>query len=128
MNLNFNSMVLMIKDKGMKGLFMADADANAELNFAHLDRQIPADILKVSHHGSRQSCYDVLLDRVSPETAVISCGYNNWFNLPSKACLQRLKDHHIPVYRTDLDGEIIVREVNGKREITQGLNIRDKGD
>lgn len=128
MNLNFNSMVLMIKDKGMKGLFMADADANAELNLAHLDRQIPADILKVSHHGSRQSCYDVLLDRVSPETAVISCGYNNWFNLPSKACLQRLKDHHIPVYRTDLDGEIIVREVNGKREITQGLNIRDKGD
>jgi len=66
------------------------------------------DVLKVPHHGSTISLSDALLDRLTPEEAVISCGLNNRYGHPKPVTLQFLEKHHILYKRTDLDGPILI--------------------
>jgi competence protein ComEC len=103
---NLLSIVLKVSDNDICGLFMADADGFGEIKVCRLGENLSADVLKVSHHGSRRSCKNMLLDKVKPKIAVISCGYANRYNLPNKDMVKRLKSRGIKVYRTDLDGEI----------------------
>jgi len=105
---NLQSIVLMVSDKDMKGLFMADADGFGEIRISRLDQDLSADVLKVAHHGSKNSCYAMLLDRVKPQVAVISCGYDNRYNFPNKEAVARLNDHGVEIFRTDVQGEIVV--------------------
>ncbi|MCD6569392.1 MAG: DNA internalization-related competence protein ComEC/Rec2 [Deltaproteobacteria bacterium] len=109
MNLNLYSIVLRIGNNDMKGLFMADAEGMAELSLSHLGRSISADVLKVAHHGAARSCQEVFLSKVKPSIAVISCGYKNRYHVPSPAVLQRLGGNNIKAFRTDMDGEIMIR-------------------
>ncbi|MCL2654772.1 MAG: DNA internalization-related competence protein ComEC/Rec2 [Coriobacteriia bacterium] len=66
------------------------------------------DVLKAPHHGSAISLSDVLLNRLTPEEAVISCGLNNRYGHPKPVTLQFLQKHNIPYKRTDLDGAVVV--------------------
>ncbi|MBN2297682.1 MAG: DNA internalization-related competence protein ComEC/Rec2 [Deltaproteobacteria bacterium] len=112
MDQNLHSIVLKVSDKEMGGLFMADADGFGEIRISRLDQDLSADVLKVAHHGSRNSCYTMLLDRVKPQVAVILCGYDNRYNLPDKETLARLKDHEVEIFRTDIHGETMVYSEN----------------
>jgi competence protein ComEC len=103
---NLLAIVLRVSDNDICGLFMADADGLGEINICRLEEDLSADVLKVSHHGSRRSCTNMLLDKVNPKIAVVSCGYSNRYNLPNKDIINRLENRGIKVYRTDLDGEI----------------------
>ncbi len=105
---NLQSIVLMVSDKDMKGLFMADADGFGEIRISRISRDLSADVLKVAHHGSKNSCYAMLLDRVKPQVAVISCGYGNRYDFPNKEAIARLSDHGIQIFHTDVHGEIVV--------------------
>lgn len=105
---NLLSIVVRIDDGNMSGLFMADADGYGEIMLSRLKEDLSADVLKVAHHGSKRSCTNMLLDRVNPEIAVISCGYENPYRLPNRDIINRLKKRAIQVYRTDLHGEISV--------------------
>jgi len=49
------------------------------------------DILKVAHHGSRNSTSEEFLSYVRPRIAVISCGKDNRYGHPHKELLERLK-------------------------------------
>ena len=49
------------------------------------------------------------LRRVSPEAAVISAASINKYARPHPALLDRLEQLGIPVYRTDLDGSVVLR-------------------
>ena len=71
------------------------------------------EVLVVSHHGSRYSSNQQFLERVSPETAVISVGDNSYGH-PSDAVLARLADLGIDVYRTDLQGNILLTVHKGE--------------
>jgi len=66
---------------------------------------LPADILKVSHHGSRYSTSSAFLDRLTPREAVISVGKNSYGH-PSPDVLKRLEERNIIIHRTDRDGDI----------------------
>jgi len=105
---NLLSIVVRIDDGNMSGLFMADADGYGEIMLSRLEQDLSADVLKVAHHGSKKSCTNMLLDRVNPDIAVISCGYENPYRLPNRDIINRLKKRGIQVYRTDLHGEISV--------------------
>jgi competence protein ComEC len=61
---NLQSLVIRIVDDTMKGLFMADAAGLGEIRLSRLDQDITADVLKVAHHGTRNSCMDMFLDKV----------------------------------------------------------------
>lgn len=71
------------------------------------------EVLVVSHHGSRYSSNQQFLESVSPETAVISVGDNSYGH-PSDAVLARLADLGIDVYRTDLQGNILLTVHKGE--------------
>ncbi len=65
-------------------------------------------LLVVGHHGSKYAASQLLLDAVTPETAVISVGENRYGH-PAAEPLQRLDGAGISMYRTDRDGTVTFR-------------------
>lgn len=64
------------------------------------------DILKVSHHGSKNSSSDTFLQQVRPSLAIISCGRDNRYGHPHKELLERIKNVNSSILRTDREGAI----------------------
>ena len=67
----------------------------------------PAQILKVSHHGSNSSSSAAFLSALKPEYAAISCAPLNDYGHPAQKCLERLTKAECSIYRTDIDGTVI---------------------
>lgn len=65
-------------------------------------------IIKIPHHGSRYGISERFLRLAHPTLTVISVGKGNSYGHPSKKLLDLLEALHIPVKRTDRDGDIIV--------------------
>ena len=65
-------------------------------------------ILKCPHHGSRYSSSYELLEGFKPDITIISCGKNNMYGHPHKETLERLKEADCRIYRTDLQGCVII--------------------
>ena len=64
--------------------------------------------LEVPHHGSKYGLYPDSLDLALIRHAVISVGKKNTYGHPSREALDILKAKKIPVWRTDLQGELVV--------------------
>lgn len=77
-----------------------------------------AEILKVGHHGSRTSSSPTFLAKVKPEVAVIMAGAKNSYGHPHKETLDKFEQSKTKVYRTDLDGTIVVTTDGKKYEVT----------
>jgi competence protein ComEC len=96
---------------------------------------VAADLLKVPHHGAATSSGDCFLDAVRPRVAVISVGAGNRYGHPSGEALSRLSAGGTIVFRTDLDGAVVVdfgrstrvRAVASGREVILGA-LRTAGD
>lgn len=69
-------------------------------------RQVHADVLKIGHHGSKNSSMPEFLAAVAPQIAIISAGEQNPYGHPSPELLERLKESGARVLRTDRDGAI----------------------
>ena len=69
-------------------------------------RYSPADILKVSHHGAKESSTLGFLQRTNPQVAIISAGEGNPYGHPDAGTLRRLEKVGANVLRTDLLGSI----------------------
>ncbi len=67
------------------------------------------EVLIVGHHGSRYSTCQSLLEKTSPEIAIISVGADNLYGHPAQETLERLQAAGCVIYRTDTDGIIIYR-------------------
>jgi competence protein ComEC len=74
----------------------------------------PTEVLKVAHHGSKTSSTEAFLDAVQPEFAVISVGLDNSYGHPHPDVIERLREHHAAIFRTDQDGLISIRS-DGRR-------------
>lgn len=92
-------------------LFMGDAEKGVEEILAG---DIRAEILKVGHHGSRSSSSAEFLARVQPEVAIISVGERNRYGHPHDEALARLEELGVGIYRTDIEGSIVVK-TNGRQ-------------
>jgi competence protein ComEC len=75
-------------------------------------------VLKAAHHGSATSSSDRFLDALEPSVALISCGRQNRFGHPAAAVVARYRDRKVAVFRTDEDGEIIMRTDGKLVEVT----------
>ncbi|MBQ0084649.1 MAG: hypothetical protein KBS65_00215, partial [Prevotella sp.] len=90
---------------------MVTGDLTTEDEAKILDRYrgkdtLQCDVLKVGHHGSKTSSSDEFLDAVNPRIAVISVGAHNSYGHPNQEILDRLQNHGIAVYRTDINGAV----------------------
>jgi competence protein ComEC len=109
-NLNENSTVVRAEIGEVSILLTGDIEREAEriLTETMADR-IDVAILQAGHHGSNTSSQDYFLDVSTPELAVISAGLDNQYGHPHTEVMQRLRERNIQVYRTDVDGTVIIQ-------------------
>lgn len=72
------------------------------------------EVLVAGHHGSKYSTSEALLSAVTPEAAVISVGADNRYGHPARETLQRLSEAGAEIYRTDLQGTVLIRANTGE--------------
>jgi len=70
------------------------------------------DVLKVSHHGSKNGTSDELLNILKPQIAVISVGAKNKFGHPTKEVLDKLEKRKIQIKRTDQEESVTITELD----------------
>ena len=98
-------------------LFTGDIEEIAETKLVQMfegTNTLKSDILKVAHHGSKTSSTEKFLKLVSPKIALIGVGEDNNFGHPNTMVLERLSEYTNLIYRTDLNGEIMIT-TNGKK-------------
>jgi competence protein ComEC len=105
-NENESSAIMKITDNGKSVVFTGDATEEEEI--AAAAASIKADVLKVSHHGSKTSSSYEFLQAVHPGLAVISVGADNKFGHPAPETLEKLQAIGAKVLRTDQAGNIKV--------------------
>lgn len=84
-------------------IFMAGnitADVEKRLVWQRILKEL-VDVLKVSHHGSKEASSEELLEILKPKLAVLSVGSKNKFGHPTKEILERLKKWGVEILRTD---------------------------
>lgn len=104
-DINNNSLVLHLKMGEVSFLFTGDLEAAGEEFMLQYNRVSPATILKVGHHGARNSSGGDFLKQVGPSLAVISAGPSSSGH-PHRETLERLKQVGTKIYRTDVDGAV----------------------
>lgn len=87
-------------------LFTGDAEVDLEERMVASGYDLSATVLKVAHHGSKTSTSPAFLRTVSPQYAVISCGYNDYGH-PNGEVIARLSEADVEIYRTDVYGDIV---------------------
>jgi Predicted hydrolase (metallo-beta-lactamase superfamily) len=107
-NLNNYSAVIKITYGNSKFLFMGDTEKLSEKEILNKNYDISCDVLKLGHHGSSSSSSKAFLDKTAPKIAIVSCGKNNDYGHPHKETLEEMKKRNVQVYRTDIDGSIVL--------------------
>lgn len=89
-------------------LFTGDLE-QGELDLIEAYPNLPVDVLKAGHHGSKGSSYPEFLDHIGAKIALVSAGENNRYKHPHQETLDRFDNRNIQVYRTDQQGAIRFR-------------------
>ncbi|HEM2549074.1 TPA: DNA internalization-related competence protein ComEC/Rec2 [Streptococcus suis] len=89
-------------------LFTGDLE-QGELELIESYPDLPVDVLKAGHHGSKGSSYPEFLDHIEAKIALVSAGENNRYKHPHQETLDRFDSRDIQVYRTDQQGAIRFR-------------------
>ena len=77
-----------------------------------------ADVLKIGHHGSKNSTTPEFLAAVQPRVGIISAGEDNPYGHPSPELLERLENAGIRILRTDQNGAVQVMTDGRQLEIS----------
>ena len=130
------SPVMILDVCGKKIALTGDADKEQEENFLQLlqenkyglsEEYADVDVLKIAHHGGKESSTQSFLDVVKPEYALISAGEGNSYGHPTSEVLTRLATIGCEnVYRTDLHGSIVLTVSAQTGEID--VNLTKKAD
>lgn len=124
--LNNNSIVAQFNYNNFKMLFTGDIEKLAEQQILKTEKaEIRADILKVAHHGSKTSSIPEFIKAVRPKIALIGVGKNNTFGHPNQQTIKNLENIKCRIYRTDLQGEIIIKiDQKGSMNVKSKLKIK----
>ena len=119
-DINENSVVLKVTYGDISYLFTGDAGTPAEESMAAAGLDLNADVLKVGHHASRYASSAEFLSAVSPAISVIPVGTGNDYGHPHAEALERLKATGSRIYRTDLEGTVVVATDGTALAVTAG--------
>ena len=113
MNPNNYSPIMRLSAGNCAFLFTGDAEELVEIEVLRTGKNITANVLKASHHGSMTSSSPAFLEKVDPDYIVVTSGKGNDHNLPSPEILDRYKDTGTKVLLTEEMGSIVF-STNGK--------------
>ena len=89
--------------------FLFTGDTTWEVEDLLLKTDIECDVYNASHHGSNDGANYEFLKKLKSKIAVISCGKGNEHGHPHEKVLDKFKTLGMEIYRTDLDGTVIVK-------------------
>lgn len=117
-NDNNNSLCILLEYKNFTCLLTGDIEVEAinEIYKIYPDLIRNITILKVPHHGSKNSYNIDFFNLIRPEYSIISVGQNS-FGHPSDDTLKILSDINSKIFRTDDDGAIEIEIKNNKIKI-----------
>ena len=108
--LNNNSVVVRLDFKDFSCLFTGDIEKEREGQLlAESRNNLNVDILKVGHHGSSSSSSPLFIKSVGSKITVICCGQGNKYGHPHQETISLLQSLGIEIYRTDLNGTILIK-------------------
>jgi competence protein ComEC len=112
---NDRAVVALASAYGASALLTADAESNvlARIPLA------PVDVLKVSHHGSRDEGLAGILDVLHPRVALVEVGRRNSYGHPAPSTIAALSAVS-QVLRTDREGTTGVDLVAGRAWVVGG--------
>jgi competence protein ComEC len=111
---NDRSLVLRVRLEDQAVLLTADLERDGEAALLHAGVALGAQVVKVPHHGSRQSSTEAFLRAVGAQTAVLSVGHRNPFRHPHPEVLARYQALGIRLWRTDRNGAVSVEMEPGQ--------------
>lgn len=126
-DLNETSMVLLVTYREFSMLLTGDVQGAGEEHLTqelqdwkepgvtdHAETELT--ILKVAHHGSKNSTSEEFLEAANPKLAIISCGEGNRYGHPHEETLKRLEKADVSWFCTKDYGAITVT-VDGKSRV-----------
>ena len=112
-SVNSYSTVLSLSYGEFQMLLTGDLEENGEDAVYRLLKELgdaaDYDVLKVAHHGSKNSTSLELLKLIRPEYSLISVGKNNWYGHPSPLLLERLEEVNSNIATTQEWGAICLK-------------------
>jgi len=117
---NNDSLVLRLHYGGQTLLLPGDAEKQTEREILseNSPERMHADVLKIGHHGSKNSTTPEFLAAVQPRLGIISAGEDNPYGHPNAELLERLENAGVRILRTDRDGAVRVLADGMRLEIT----------
>lgn len=98
------SVIIELKIGDYKALFTGDVLPEASAQIKGLS---DVDVLKIPHHGSKNGLTQEMLEKTTPEVALISVGKNQWGH-PNQETLDLLNKYNVNIRRTDQEGDIVI--------------------
>lgn len=124
-DLNQKSIVLKVTYGNVSFLLMGDAGFAAERNLMATHQSLNSTVLKVGHHGTKYATSRVFLREVEPKISVIEVGSNKYGH-PAPELLKRLRDVGSKIYRTDIDGDIVISTDGTTYSVSTGNPEQEK--
>jgi competence protein ComEC len=109
---NNASIVMRVETHGFTLLLAGDAEPEEEDAIVGSGADLRADVVKVSHHGSGRQTPDFYA-QTGAAVALISVGADNDYGHPAPETMDLLESLGMRVYRTDLNGTVVVAERAG---------------
>ena len=114
---NASSMVLALKYQEFDMLFTGDVEGDGEYALTESTDLPKCDILKVAHHGSKNSTSNAFLEKADPAVGFISAGRNNRYSHPHQETLERLRQLGCRLFSTQDCGAVTVKTDGSKMEM-----------
>ncbi len=114
-DLNDTSVSIILSYKDVHFWLAGDLTCKGETEIIKQNLNIKAEVYKASHHGSRWSNCNPILNLLKPKLAIIQSGIDNKFKHPHSETLKRLSEKNIEILRNDQLANILIS--------TDGKNI-----
>ena len=117
---NNDSLVLRLRYGSTTILLPGDAEKQAEREIlsGNSSEAMRSNVLKIGHHGSKNSTTPEFLAAVQPQVGIISAGEDNPYGHPSPELLERLEKAGVRILRADTNGAVHVLMDGARLEIS----------
>lgn len=120
---NDASLAMRVCHAGLCALLAGDAEAPREAEL-WARGGLRADVLKLSHHGSRTSSTPIFMDAVRPRLALAELGRDNRFGFPHPETLSTLRTRGIWLERTDAGRSVVIELGAAGVRVTDHRGVR----